>query len=154
MFARDPNELLNLPGMSMSPAARRWLASELASSLAARVQLRELGTHVNLIRELLLDAWDGERPVRLDDLLRSALQGFGNPRDDFEMNLRLELMLRFVVDAPEFGGEAQHGAAEAEFVARAHRARAAVSGGPRTGLTQPGATNPGITEQRIKAAAS
>ncbi len=120
----DPNELLALP-VGAGRGQRRWLASELVHALCARVGLAQLGPHATLLRRLLLEAWRRGRSPHLDDLLLSAVQGSGSPDDDLEMNWRLELMLRFVVRAPEFGVEGNE--APLSFTERAAGARVAVT---------------------------
>lgn len=115
----DANELLRLPDSTTS-VGRRWLANELAIGLVERIGLRSIGAATVLLRDLLIRAWDQGQSPTLDELLAEALDGAGPPGIP-PMYVRLDLALRFVVVAPEFGG----GPADPRFERRAAAARAA-----------------------------
>lgn len=115
----DANDLLGLP-IGANAVGRRWLANELAMGLMERVGLRPHGPPTILLRDLLARAWDQGRSPTLDELLSEALEGDG-PLEVPPLYARLDLALRFVVEAPEFGG----GPPEPRFGQRAAAARAA-----------------------------
>jgi len=134
MRVPDPNRLLADPGPQVRGPARRWLASELAAALAARVGLREIGPFTALVREHLLAAWNRGRSPTLDEVLRAVVEPqptarYGAAVDALAMNTRLEIALRYLSATPEFSGRPPEGPERVNverFLIRATRARATV----------------------------
>ncbi len=121
----DANSLLAWPGPD--PAVQARLARDLARLLCQRAGIPDSGASAALLADLLAAAWLAGRSPRLDELLKEGLAGdrvpAGAPGD--ELARRLELALRFVVAAPEFGS----GPPEPVFALCAAAARAAATAG-------------------------